>query len=558
MIMTHRLFVLSVMTAAVCACQTVPQTTASDTLVLASPNVPMTAYPLEPPVVLDNPDTPQTIELAPSVAQIGWKSFYADEKLKALIELGLANNKNLQQAMIGIQKLQSNYQITSTQAFPTVGLSAGLNRSGNQLGQATQYNVGLGLASYELEFWGKVANLKEQALQNYLASNAAKDSLQIGIIANIAQTYANLSYANAQLMLAQSTVKSREHALFITQKRFEAGIDSKSPSLQADSSLESARLSMLEAQTNLQKAKNALQLLVGLPIPDELMPEPAITHLVAPKVLSAGLPSELLYYRPDILKAEHELKAAGANIAVAKAAFFPSIRLNANLGTASAELSDLFKGASGVWSFAPSIHLPIFDAGARQAAYEISQLDQQQKLMAYENAIQTAFREVNDVLAQRATLDEQLALQYKLQSNYQRSYDIAYATFRSGLSGYLDVLDAERSLFAVQQTILQMELQKVLSQIALYQVLGGGADLTVAQITQSQAQSMMPARLATKDELALSPQSSFDAIKVASAIQGNAQSPSHSQSDAVGDETLNAQPSDTQPVGLPPSSPKSP
>lgn len=233
------------------------------------------------------------------------------------------------------------------------------------------------------------------------------------------------------------------------------------------------------------------------------MPEPAIVSIVSPKVLSAGLPSELLYYRPDIIQAEHALKSAGANINVARAAFFPSIRLSGNLGLASGSLSDLFKAGSSSWSFGPSISLPIFDAGARRATYEVSQLDQQQKLAAYEATIQTAFREVNDVLADRATLDEQLKVQYKLQANYQRTYDIAYATFRSGLSNYLNVLDAERSLFSAQQSILQMELQKVLSQIALYQVLGGGADLAVEQITSTsnQTNAMTPARIATAEEI---------------------------------------------------------
>lgn len=505
-----RFFALSALTLALSACQAVPEqltTPPAETVLLAEPNLPLAqTYPLDEPVVADNPETPEVVELAPSIAGTGWREFYGDEKLKALIELGLANNKTLEQAILSIKKAEAQYQITRTQSLPSVGMSGGYGRSANNRIDANShgaFNVGLGMASYELDFWGKVSNLKEQALQNYLATNAAKDSVQISLVAGIAQSYANISYAKAQLILAESTVKSRERSLFITKKRFDAGIDSKSPSLQADSSLESARLAVMNAQTSLQKAKNALQLLLGSPVPEELMPEPAITSIVAPKVLSAGLPSELLYYRPDIIQAEHALKAAGANIQVARASFFPSISLSGNLGLASNSLSDLFKLGSSSWSFGPSINLPIFDAGARKANYEVSQLDQQQKLAAYEGAIQTAFREVNDVLADRATLDEQLKSQYKLQSNFQRTYNIAYATFRSGLSSYLEVLDAERSLFSVQQNILQMELQKVLSQIALYQALGGGADLTVEQITATSTQqdAMTPARLATMDEV---------------------------------------------------------
>lgn len=524
MITTPRLVLVSALAVALSACQTlspeqtnnepVPTTQSTENAegfvldtVLATPNVPLEEmYPLAEPVVADNPETPDIVELAPSIAQTGWRDFYGDEKLKALIELGLANNKNLEQAIIAIKKAESQYQISRNQSLPTAGLSGGYSRSANQRMDAnpsSAYSVGLGMASYELDFWGKVSSLKEQALQNYLATNAAKDSAQIALVAGIAQSYANLSYAKAQLMLAESTVKSRERSLFITKKRFDAGIDSKSPSLQAESSLESARLAVMNAQTAVLKAQNALQFLIGAPVPMELMPEPAITGLIAPKVLSTGLPSELLYYRPDILQAEHALKAAGANINVARAAFFPSISLSGNVGLASGQLKDLFKLGGASWSFGPSINLPIFDAGARRANYEVSQLEEKQRLSAYEGAIQNAFREVNDVLADRATLNEQLKSQYKLQANYQRTYDIAYATFRSGLSSYLDVLDAERSLFAVQQSILQMEQQKVLSQIALYQVLGGGADLTVAQITSAdeQSTSMAPARMATQEEV---------------------------------------------------------
>lgn len=507
MISTSRFFALSALVVALSACQSIPKSAMADVAVLAEPNVPLTEpYALAEPIVQDDPETPEVVEITPSVASTGWREFYDDEKLKSLIELGLANNKNLEQAMLAIKKAEAQYQITRSQSLPSVSATGGYGRSANNRVDANPsgaYNVGLGMASYELDFWGRVSSLKEQALQNYLATNAAKDSVQIGLIAGIAQSYINISYAKAQLILAESTVKSRERSLFITNKRFEAGIDSRSPSLQADSSLESARLAVMNAKTGLLKAQNALQLLLGSPIPEELMPEPAIVSIVSPKVLSTGLPSELLYYRPDIIQAEHALKSAGANINVARAAFFPSIRLSGNLGLASSSLSDLFKAGSSSWSFGPSISLPIFDAGARRATYEVSQLDQQQKLAAYEATIQTAFREVNDVLADRATLDEQLKVQYKLQANYQRTYDIAYATFRSGLSSYLNVLDAERSLFSAQQSILQMELQKVLSQIALYQVLGGGADLMVEQITSTsnQTNAMTPARIATAEEI---------------------------------------------------------
>lgn len=463
-------------------------------VVLAVPNVPLAEpYPI---TMLDA--TTQSDDATPALAAVRWQSFYHDEKLKRLIEIGLANNKNLEQAALAIERTAAQYQITRAQGLPNLGLSASYNRAGSSKSNkynADSFNIGLGASSYELDFWGKVKSLKEQALQNYLATAAARDSVQISLIANIATAYTALSYAKAQLILAQSTVKSREHSLFITQQRFAAGIDSKAPSLQAKSSLENARLAVLDAQTNILKAQNALQLLIGAPIPADLSPEPAISSIVATDIFNAGLPSALLYYRPDVVQAEYQLKAAGANINVARAAFFPSISLSGNLGIASSSLSNLFKDGVS-WSFGPSISLPIFDAGARRAHLDASVLEQQQAVANYEGTIATAFKEVNDVLADRATLDERLALQYALQSNHQNSFDIAYATFKAGLANYLDVLDAERSLFAVQQGILQMEQARVLSQIQLYQALGGGANVAPMPAVPTET-----ARLATIDEV---------------------------------------------------------
>lgn len=467
--------------------------------VLAEPNVPLN----EPFLVGANDKETDSNNITPSVAETAWQDFYDDDKLKSLITLGLANNKNLERATLAIMRAKTAYQIQEVGNLPSVGSSGSYTVQGTRNGSAGTYRVGLGLASYELDFWGKVSALKEKALQDYLATTAAKDSAQIALISNIAQVYVNISYAKAQLYLAESTVKSREQSLFIAQKRFEAGVDSKAPSLQASASLDSARLAVLNAQTALAKAQNALQYLIGGAVPDELLPDPAITTLVKPAVLNAGLPSELLYHRPDIAQAEYELKSAGANIKVARTAFFPSISLTGEAGFSSTKLSDLFKGSALGWRFVPSISLPIFDAGQRKANYEVTKIAEQDALAKYENAIQTAFREVHDVLADRATLGKQLETQYRLQDSIQQSYNIAYATFRSGLSDYLSVLDAERSLFDVQRSILQLEQQRILKQIELYEKLGGGASLDAPQITktaQTQEQAMTSAQIAKPDQ----------------------------------------------------------
>ena len=497
-----RLFTLSALAVAVGACSTIPPKAPLN--VVAWPNIPVDkSYE-----VLDQ----ETISVpeSPSVASLRWQDFYADKKLKALIEMGLANNKDLEQAILAIQSAKAKYQIAEANMYPAVGLSGGVSRgaSTQDRNASTGYTVGLGVSSYELDLWGKVASAKESALHEYLGSNANKDIVQISLISNIAQGYVNLSYAIAQRHLAAETLKTREHSLFINKKRFEAGIDAKNPSLQAEASLEAVRLDIYKADTSILQLRNALQLLIVSPVPEELMPDMAVNKIASPSVFSAGLPSELLYYRPDIVKAEHSLKSAGANINVARASYFPSIRLSGELGYRSSSLNDLLSSSTFGWSFGPTLSLPIFDAGARRANYEVSKIAQQQMLTAYEKAIQTAFHEVGDVLATRATIGQQLQTQYRLQKNYQETYKIAHARFRSGLDNYLNVLDAERSLFANQQAILSLEQQQVISQIRLYQVLGGGASLTAEQVAQfeKQRQAMQTAKLATKDDVLVNTQ----------------------------------------------------
>lgn len=475
--------VLGIFGATLAACSTIPPKAQTPT---AIPNLPLQ----ESYEVFDEQTVSDT--QSPSVAALRWQEFYAHDKLKSLIELGLTHNKDLQSALLAVQRSKAQYQITHATALPNVGMSAGATRSASQgdSNPSGRFSVGLAMPSYELDLWGKVANAKDAALHSYLSTNAAKDSVQIALIANIAQSYVNLSYAMAQRQLAIETYKTREHSLMITLKRFEAGIDAKTASLQADASLQNAKTAIYEADTRILQARNALQLLIGMPLPDELMPEMAINNISTQTLFNAGLPSELLYYRPDIVQAEHTLRSAGANINVARAAYFPSISLSGNLGYSSSSLSDLLDSGRFGWSFGPNITLPIFDAGARRANYQVSKITQQSALVAYEKAIQTAFREVADVLATRATIEHQLDAQYQLQKNYQETYNIAHARFRSGLDNYLSVLDAERSLFANQQQILSLEQKKLLSQIQLYQVLGGGATLTVEQITNADRQNI--------------------------------------------------------------------
>ncbi|GAF55584.1 RND efflux system, outer membrane lipoprotein CmeC [Psychrobacter sp. JCM 18901] len=472
-----RLLGLTALAISMAACNTIPK--ADMRPVLAEPN-----FPMQQSYGAFDKETVSSADQA-SIASQRWQNFYSDERLKGLIALGLEKNKDFESARLAIEKARAQYQITDINDLPAINGSAGYTRSAQNAkdkNPSSGYNVDLGLANYELDFWGKIASLKDQALQNFLATTAAKDSTQISLISNIAQSYANLSYSLAQLKLAEATVESRERSLFIADKRFEAGIDAKLPSLQAAASLESAKLAVLRAQTSVLQSRNALQYLVGGAIPNELIPTPAVSNITSQQIFNAGLPSELLRYRPDVLQAEYNLKAAGANIEVARASYFPSISLTSSVGVSSGSLNDLFKNGAVGWSFGPSISVPIFDAGRLDANYDVAQIEREQTLASYESSIQTAFREVSDVLATRATLGEQLEAQYRLQDNFEQTYQIADARFKAGLDNYLDVLDAQRSLFSTQQGILDLELQKIVSQIELYQALGGGANLDVPSV----------------------------------------------------------------------------
>ena len=469
-----RLIGLTVLAMSMAACNTIPK--ADMRPVLAEPNI-----PIEQTYGAFDKETVSNADQA-SIAGQRWQNFYSDERLKGLIALGLENNKDFESARLAIEKARAQYQITDLNDLPAINGNGGYTRQAQNRTDKnpnSSYNVNLGLANYELDFWGKIASLKDQALQNFLATTAAKDSTQISLISNIAQSYANLSYSLAQLKLAEATVESREKSLFIADKRFEAGIDPKLPSLQASASLENAKLAVLRAQSSILKSRNALQFLVGGPIPTNLIPTPAVSNITSQQIFSAGLPSELLRYRPDVLQAEYNLKAAGANIEVARASYFPSISLASSIGVSSGSLDDLFKSGAVGWSFGPSISVPIFDAGRLDANYDVAKIEREQTLAGYEKSIQTAFREVSDVLATRATLGEQLEAQYRLQDNFEQTFQIADARFKAGIANYLDVLDAQRSLFSTQQGILDLELQKIVSQVELYQVLGGGANLDV-------------------------------------------------------------------------------
>ena len=411
----------------------------------------------------------------PSIAEQGYKDFFADQRLLQVLDLALANNRDLRTSTLNIQRAQQQYQITQNNQLPTIGASGSVLRQDTlNTGAMTSYNVGLGVTAYELDFWGRVRSLKDNALDTYLATSSARDATQIALVGQVAQAWLNYSFANANLRLADQTLKAQLESYNLNRKRFDVGIDSEVPVRQAQISVETARNDVANYKTQIAQAQNLLNLLVGQAVPTNLLPTQRVTRITTNNALTAGLPSDLLTNRPDVRAAEYQLSAAGANIAAAKARLFPTISLTGNAGYASTSLSDLFKSGGFVWSIGPSIDLPIFDWGTRQANIKISETDQQIALSDYEKSIQSAFREVNDALAVRQNIGDRLAAQRRLVDATNTTYRLSNARFRAGIDSYLTVLDAQRASYAAEQGLLLLEQANMNNQVEVYKTLGGG------------------------------------------------------------------------------------
>ncbi|EOR10828.1 multidrug efflux RND transporter AdeIJK outer membrane channel subunit AdeK [Acinetobacter tandoii] len=412
----------------------------------------------------------------PSVAEQGYKDFFADPRLVQVIEMALANNRDLRTATLNIQRAQQAYQISENNQLPTIGASGSVLRqdtlSSNK--PMTTYNVGLGVTAYELDFWGRVRSLKDNALDSYLATQSARDATQISLIGQVAQAWLSYSFANANLKLADQTLKAQLESYNLNKKRFDVGIDSEVPVRQAQISVETARNDVANYKTQVAQAQNLLNLLVGQPVPANLLASQPVKRITQTTALSAGLPSDLLNNRPDVRAAEYQLSAAGANIGAAKAKLYPTISLTGSAGYASTDLSDLFKSGAFVWSLGPSLDIPIFDWGTRRANVKISETDQKIALSDYEKTIQTAFREVNDALAVRENIGDRLAAQRRLVEATNTTYKLSTARFRAGIDNYLTVLDAQRTSYSAEQGLLLLEQANLNNQVEVYKTLGGG------------------------------------------------------------------------------------
>lgn len=404
-----------------------------------------------------------------AAANLAWESFFADARLKQLIGLALTNNRDLRIAIANIEQARAQFQIRRADILPSVGLGV----SGGRPPGASDnvYSAGLTFSAFELDLFGRVRNLSDAALSQYLATEEARKATHISLIASVASAYLATLADEELLGLTQQTLKAREEGLRLIQLKFDNGVVSNIDLQQAVSLVDTARATLAQQQRQRAQDINLLTLLVGQPLPAGQGMTLASTTLAE---LPAGLPSDLLTVRPDIRAAEQQLMAANANIGAARAAFFPRITLTGSAGSASSELSGLFKSGSFAWSFAPNLVLPIFDYGRNSANLGSARAGRDIALAQYERTIQTAFREVADALAGQATFGEQLRAQRAVAAAEQERFRLSDLRYQSGASSYLDLLDAQRSLFTAQQAAVQANLQRLQNQVTLYRVLGGG------------------------------------------------------------------------------------
>ncbi|SEI13183.1 AdeC/AdeK/OprM family multidrug efflux complex outer membrane factor [Pseudomonas asplenii] len=416
-----------------------------------------------------------------AAAEQGWRQFFNDPALQQLVQVALENNRDLRVAALNIEAYRAQYQIQRADLFPAVTADGSGSRqrvpadasSSGKAAITSQYSATLGVSSYELDLFGRIRSLSEQALQTYFASEEARRTTQISLVASVANAYLTWQADKELLKLTQETLAAYEESYRLTSRSNEVGVASALDLSQSRTSVEGARVKLAQFTRQVAEDQNSLTQLLGTGIPANL---PAAQPLSA-KLLSdlpAGLPSDLLQRRPDILSAEHQLMAANANIGAARAAFFPSISLTANAGTLSPDLGGLFKGGSGTWLFSPKISIPIFNAGSLRASLDYSKIQKDISVANYEKAIQTGFKEVSDGLTARQTYNEQLQAQRDLVAANQDYYRLAERRYRIGVDSNLTFLDAQRSLFSAQQSLISDRLSQLTSEVNLYKALGGG------------------------------------------------------------------------------------
>jgi len=423
----------------------------------------------------------QTNAAPKTAADIDWQEFFDDPRLQNLIRLALENNRDLRIAALRVEEARAQYRIQRSELFPGAEGRANMYRQkisgtatafqGGSL--ITTYTVDVG-AAWEADLFGRIRSLKRAALERYFASDEGRKSAQMALVSAVASEYLSQLRLREAKAVANETLKAVQNSYDLIKRSFEAGASSELDLRSAEGQVQAVRVNAANFLQLLAESENALVVLIGQPLPEDLPPGKPFQEQQLLSDLPAEVPSEVLQRRPDILAAEHTLKAASADIGAARAAFFPRILLTGAAGTASAKLTDLFTGPSATWNFSPQITIPIFDVGGTRSRLDVAKITKSIEIANYEKAIQNAFREVANALAVRSILDEKLKAQELLLNAQQKRFDLATARYRQGIDSYLDVLLAQQDLYIAQQNLLQFQADRLLNSIALYRSLGGG------------------------------------------------------------------------------------
>lgn len=420
---------------------------------------------------------------APAAVQVKWQEYYMDDKLRRVIGMALKNNRDLRVAVLNVEKAMAQYRLQRANQFPELDVngSGDLSRvpgTMNYMGTGSYISetdtFGVQVSSWELDLWGRLKNLSRQQMELYLASDQGRISTQISLVASVASQYLTVGSDRENLRLAEATMESHKATYDLNRQSRDRGVNSDLDVSEALSQMQAAQVDIVKYKRQLNVDENELEVLVGAPVPAELLPNGLLPD-EALKDISAGIPSDVLLRRPDIIEAEHNLKSSYANLAAARAAYFPTIKLTASAGVTSWSLADLFKGGPGTWEFAPQISLPIFDAGARKSKYKTAQVERDTYIADYEKAIQTAFQEVSDGLNGRELLLEQEEAQQAEVKTLAETYRLTDARYKAGIDNYLSVLVAQRSLYSGQQSLISTRLSRLSNLVTLYKALAGGA-----------------------------------------------------------------------------------
>lgn len=414
-------------------------------------------------------------------ADIAWQKFFTDPRLRKLVETSLANNRDLRIAALNVEQSRAQYGISRSELFPPLNLAASGERrrslnsgsSGGSAFESSSYDVSVGLVSYELDLFGRVRSLNSSALESYFASDAARVGTQIALVAEVANQYLTQRALQEQLELSQQTLDGFNTAYDIMKSRFDSGTVSEVELSSMEVQRQTAKSDLSTFRQRIQEINNSLVFLAGGSLPANLPNGRSLDQVVVADV-RAGVSSDLLYRRPDIREAEHQLRAANANIGAARAAFFPSITLTANGGVSSSSLSKLFTNGTGTWLFAPDVNVPIFDGGRNLANLESAEISKKIGIANYEKSIQTGFREVADRLAARSGFTDRIAATENLVAAQKRRTDLANARYTQGVDGYLEVLTASLDFYSARQTLIQLRLARAINSVNLYKALGGG------------------------------------------------------------------------------------